>query len=153
MKWEDSNESPRLPLVKHGPHTCSVGKWATDSTGRGGQTYTIYECARGEFCRCIFFNFKNVTTLFPITVPIFPHTRLSKHWDQGTFISESVSFGGWMAVIKPGNHYIPLARKLKLMPLHYPSLLFYSFVSLKWLLKFIIKMYWGLSAIINTKKK
>lgn len=59
---------------------------------------------------------------------------------------------GQIVVIKPVNHYILLERKPKLMSFHYPSLLFYPFVSLKWLLKNIIKIYWGLGAIIDTEK-
>lgn len=93
--------------------------------GGEGKLTLFMNVLEGSFADASFFNFKNVTTLFPITVPIFPHTRLSKHWDQGTFISESASFGGWMAVIKPGNHYIPLARKLKLMPLPVTGFLFF----------------------------
>lgn len=76
VKWEEINESPRLPLVKHG---LTPVQWENEQqTPWGGEDKlrVFMNVLWGSFADASFFNFKNMTTLFPIIILIFPHTRL-----------------------------------------------------------------------------
>lgn len=151
MKWEEINESPRLPLVKHG---LTPVQWENEQQTPWGGEDKLREFMNvlwGSFADASFFNFINMTTLFPIIILIFPTPGCQTLGSRNFYIWKCFLWGR-IVVIKPVNHYILLERKPKLMSFHYPSLLFYPFVSLKWLLKNIIKIYWGLGAIIDTEK-
>lgn len=75
-------------------------QWENEQqTPRGGEDkLTLFmNVLEGSFTDASFFNFKNMTTLFTITVLIFPHTRLSNTGIKELLYLKVLPLGdGWL---------------------------------------------------------